>query len=148
MTAKVYQNNKTVLLVDKSRAMLQMVAFTLAGAGYQTVEALDVQEALGQLRDRKFDLIISEVDLTRRDGISFLINVRDKDKNIPFLFLTNRSDPDTKDLAKNLGANGYLVKPFDPNTLIEIADSVTLPMSNRPGVLARLRKFLTGTLST
>ena len=115
-----------ILAVDDSSSMRQMVAFTLKGAGYQVVEAADGQEALNKAKSQQFDLIITDVNMPIMDGITFIKNLRGEAnyKFTPMLMLTTESSADKKAAGKAAGATGWIVKPFNPDQLLNTVKKV------------------------
>ena len=115
-----------ILAVDDSSSMRQMVSFTLKGAGYQVVEAADGQEALNKAKSQKFDLIITDVNMPVMDGITFIRNLRGEAnyKFTPMLMLTTESAADKKAEGKAAGATGWIVKPFNPDQLLNTVKKV------------------------
>jgi len=115
-----------ILAVDDSSSMRQMVAFTLKGAGYQVVEAADGQEALNKAKTQQFDLIITDVNMPIMDGITFIKNLRGEAnyKFTPMLMLTTESSADKKAAGKAAGATGWIVKPFNPDQLLNTVKKV------------------------
>jgi len=115
-----------ILAVDDSSSMRQMVSFTLKGAGYQVVEAADGQEALNKAKAQKFDLIITDVNMPVMDGITFIRNLRGEAnyKFTPMLMLTTESAADKKAEGKAAGATGWIVKPFNPDQLLNTVKKV------------------------
>jgi two-component system, chemotaxis family, chemotaxis protein CheY len=115
-----------ILAVDDSSSMRQMVAFTLKGAGYQVVEAADGQEALNKAKAQKFDLIITDVNMPIMDGITFIKHLRGEAnyKFTPMLMLTTESSSDKKTAGKAAGATGWIVKPFNPDQLLNTVKKV------------------------
>jgi len=97
-----------------------MVAFTLKEAGHEVVEAADGVEALDLARTAAADLVISDVNMPRMDGISLVRELRGLPdyKFTPILLLTTESGDDKKQEGKAAGATGWLVKPFDPEALL------------------------------
>lgn len=110
----------TVLAVDDSASMRQMVSFTLKGAGYDVVEAKDGVEALSLAKKGKFNLVITDVNMPNMDGISLIKELRALPdyKFIPMLMLTTESGMDKKSEGKSAGATGWIVKPFNPDQLL------------------------------
>jgi len=115
-----------ILAVDDSPSMRKMVAFTLTGAGYQVVEAVDGQDALEKAGGRSFDLVLTDQNMPRMDGISLTKKLRESPqfKGTPILILTTESSDQMKQAGRAAGATGWLVKPFDPNKLIEVIRKV------------------------
>jgi len=109
-----------ILAVDDSASLRQMVAFTLKEAGHEVVEATDGVEALDLARTAAADLVISDVNMPRMDGISLVRELRGLPdyKFTPILLLTTESSDDKKQEGKAAGATGWLVKPFDPEALL------------------------------
>ena len=116
----------TILAVDDSASMRQMVAFTLKGAGFDVVEASDGVDALGKAKGQKFDLVISDVNMPNMDGISLIKELRTlpEFKFTPMLMLTTESTTDKKQQGKAAGATGWIVKPFNPEQLLATVNKV------------------------
>ena len=116
----------TILAVDDSASMRQMVSFTLQGAGYDVVEASDGQEALEIAKAQSFDLVLSDVNMPVMDGITLIKNLRTLDtyKFTPILMLTTESAGDKKQEGKAAGATGWIVKPFNPDQLVNTIKKV------------------------
>ena len=110
----------TILAVDDSASMRQMVTFTLKGAGHDVVEACDGQEALDKAKTQQFDLVISDVNMPVMDGITLIKELRalTEYKFTPLLMLTTESGDDKKSQGKTAGATGWIVKPFNPDQLL------------------------------
>ena len=115
-----------ILAVDDSSSMRQMVAFTLKGAGYDVVEAVDGQDALNKAKGDQFDLIVTDVNMPVMDGITFIRNLRGEAsyKFTPMLMLTTESSSDKKSEGKAAGATGWIVKPFNPDQLLSVVNKV------------------------
>ncbi|MDX1694634.1 MAG: response regulator [Ketobacteraceae bacterium] len=116
----------TILAVDDSASMRQMVSFTLQGAGYDVIEASDGQEALDKARNQSVDLVLSDVNMPVMDGITLIKNLRTLDtyKYTPILMLTTESAGDKKQEGKAAGATGWIVKPFNPDQLVNTIKKV------------------------
>jgi len=116
----------TILAVDDSSSMRQMVSFTLKGAGYDVVEAVDGQDALNKAKAQQFDLVVTDVNMPVMDGITFIRNLRAEAnyKFTPMLMLTTESAADKKTEGKAAGATGWIVKPFNPDQLINTIKKV------------------------
>ena len=111
---------RTILTVDDSTSMRQMVRATLESAGYGVVEAVDGQEALDFARKQSVDLVISDVNMPRMDGIRLVSELRGLSsyRLIPLLLLTTESSQEKKLEGKRAGATGWIVKPFNPTQLL------------------------------
>lgn len=110
----------TILAVDDSASMRQMVAFTLKGAGHMVLEAEDGQAALAAVRGKKVDVVVTDVNMPRMDGITLVKSLRalPEFKFTPILLLTTESADNKKAEGKAAGATGWLVKPFNPDQLL------------------------------
>ena len=116
----------SILAVDDSASMRQMVSFTLKSAGYNVIEAVDGQDAWEKAGGRSFDLVLTDQNMPRMDGISLTKTLREtaQFKATPILILTTESSDQMKQAGRAAGATGWLVKPFDPNKLIEVIQKV------------------------
>jgi two-component system, chemotaxis family, chemotaxis protein CheY len=110
----------TILAVDDSASMRQMVKFTLTHAGYAVIEAADGIEALEYARNHAVNLVLTDVNMPRMDGITLVRELRQLEpyKFVPMLVLTTEAGNDKKMLGKQAGATGWLVKPFNPEKLL------------------------------
>lgn len=117
---------KTVLAVDDSKTMREMVTFTLKGAGYQVVEAEDGKAALGVLEKTKVDAVITDLNMPNMNGFELIRNLRAMAayKFTPILMLTTEGDATKKEEGKSAGATGWIVKPFNPEKLVEVVKKV------------------------
>lgn len=116
----------SILAVDDSPSMRKMVSFTLTGAGYQVIEAVDGQDAFEKAQAHKIDLVLADQNMPRLDGLGLTRMLRQDErfKTIPILILTTESSDQMKQAGKTAGATGWLVKPFDPTRLIEVIKKV------------------------
>ena len=110
----------SILAVDDSASMRQMVSFTLKGAGFDVREATDGVEALEIAKTESFDLVLTDVNMPNMSGIELVKNLRQLDnyKFTPMLMLTTESAGDMKMQGKQAGATGWIVKPFNPDQLL------------------------------
>jgi len=115
-----------ILAVDDSPSMRKMVSFTLIGAGHQVVEAVDGIDAFEKAQTQKFDLVLTDQNMPRLDGLGLTRKLREHPqfKQIPILMLTTESSDLMKQAGRAAGATGWLVKPFDPVRLIEVIKKV------------------------
>ena len=118
--------SKTILVIDDSTSFRTVVKLALQKAGYLVQEAGDGQEAVDKLPTAKPNLIVCDVNMPRMDGISLTKKLREhpKFKGTPILILTTESSDQMKQAGRNAGATGWLVKPFDPQKLIEVVKKV------------------------
>jgi two-component system, chemotaxis family, chemotaxis protein CheY len=112
---------KTVLTVDDSRTMRDMLRLALIDAGFEVVQAEDGVHGLEVLEDSVPDVIITDINMPRLDGFGFIEGVRRdiRHRGVPILVLTTESDPQKKDRAREAGATGWIVKPFNPTKLVD-----------------------------
>lgn len=117
---------KKVLIVDDSISMRQMVSFTLKQGGFDVVEAEHGQDALNKLQGTTVDLIITDLNMPVMDGITLIQNVRKQPalKTKPVLMLTTEGLASKKEQGKAAGATGWIVKPFDPEKLLQTITKV------------------------
>ena len=112
----------SILAVDDSASMRQMVSFTLKSAGHNVTEAEDGLVALNIAKTSSFDLVITDVNMPNMDGIALISELRKLPnfKFTPLLMLTTESSMDKKMAGKNAGATGWIVKPFNPDQLLAV----------------------------
>lgn len=117
---------RSILAVDDSPSMRKMVSFTLSSAGFKVVEAVDGVDALEKAHAENIDLVLADQNMPRLDGIGLTRKLREdpKFKGTPILILTTESSDLMKQAGRAAGATGWLVKPFDPNRLIEVIQKV------------------------
>ena len=117
---------RSILTVDDSASMRQMLAFTLKHAGYQVVEAVDGQDALDKVKDQPVDLVLTDQNMPRMDGLELVRRLRGmaQHRSVPILILTTESGDEMKQAGRAAGATGWLVKPFDPPRLLEVIGKV------------------------
>ena len=117
---------KAVLAVDDSPSIRQMVAFTLKNAGYDVVEAGDGMDGLTKAKSQGFNLVLTDQNMPRMDGLTMIKSLRElpQYKTTPILMLTTESSDAMKQQGRAVGATGWLVKPFDPQKLVEVVKKV------------------------
>jgi two-component system chemotaxis response regulator CheY len=117
---------KSILAVDDSASIRQMVAFTLKGAGYEVVEAVDGQDGLNKSKAKTFNLVLTDQNMPNMDGLTLIKSLRAAPsyKTVPILMLTTESGDAMKAQGKAAGATGWLVKPFDPQKLLDVVKKV------------------------
>ena len=120
---------KTILIVDDSLSMRQLVKMTLTGAGHQVIEAVDGKDALTKLNGQKINLIISDVNMPNMDGITFLKNVKQLPayKFTPVIMLTTEAGEAKKEEGRAAGAKAWVVKPFQPAQMLTAVSKLILP---------------------
>ena len=117
---------KTILAVDDSASIRQMVAYTLKSAGYDVVEAMDGEDALAKAKAKPMNLVLTDQNMPRMDGLTLVRSLRRLPgyRTAPILLLTTESDDAIKSQGRAAGATGWLVKPFDPKRLLEVVQKV------------------------
>jgi len=117
---------KTILAIDDSRTMRDMLKMTLGGAGFTVVEAVDGEDGLARLGQQPVDLIITDINMPKLDGYGVIRAVRSDAAydDTPILVLSTEGEQTSKDIAKEAGATGWIVKPFDPAGLVKIVNTV------------------------
>jgi two-component system chemotaxis response regulator CheY len=120
---------KTILIVDDSASIRQVVGIALQGAGYEVIEACDGRDALGKLDGRKIHLIISDVNMPNLDGIGFLKAAKEKPayKFTPVIMLTTEGSDAKKQEGQAAGAKAWVVKPFQPAQMLTAVSKLILP---------------------
>jgi two-component system chemotaxis response regulator CheY len=117
---------KTVMTVDDSASVRQMVSFTLQQAGYEVLEAVDGRDALAKIGSATVNMVITDLNMPNMDGISLIRNLRKNPacKFIPIILLTTESQAEKKQEGKSAGATGWIVKPFNPEQLLAVVRKV------------------------
>lgn len=118
--------SKTILIVDDSRSIREMVKFVLEEHGYRVVEAENGQAALDKARVESFSLVLVDINMPIMDGFSLIKHLRTMPayQSTPLLVLTTNSNEETKNKGRQAGATGWLVKPFDPDRLLTVIGKV------------------------
>jgi len=111
---------KTVLIVDDSESIREVVNFTLQNEGYNVLIGVDGEDAMQFLDGRTIDIVITDLHMPNLDGLGLIRKIREIDvyKHIPILFLTTESQTTKKMEAKQAGATGWIIKPFVPAKLL------------------------------
>jgi two-component system chemotaxis response regulator CheY len=122
---------KTIMVVDDSISIRQVVGIALKQAGYEVIEACDGNDALvrlAALSGQKINLIISDVNMPNMDGITFVreLKTRPAYKFTPVLMLTTESQEEKKEQGKAAGARAWMVKPFKPEALLAAVQKLTM----------------------
>ncbi len=118
--------SKMALVVDDSTSMRQMVAFTLQSAGFQIIEGADGKDAFGKVSGKAVNLVVTDLNMPVMDGITLIRELRKLPnfKFTPILMLTTESQDSKKQEGKSAGATGWLVKPFNPDQLLQVVGKV------------------------
>ncbi len=117
---------KTIMTVDDSVSVRQMVSFTLKQAGYKVVEAEDGKDAVNKLKATSVNMMVTDLNMPNMDGIELIRQVRAQKefKFIPIIMLTTESQAEKKQEGKSVGATGWIVKPFKPDQLLAVIKKV------------------------
>ena len=117
---------KTIMTVDDSASLRQMVSFTLRDGGYDVVEAVDGVDALSKLKGRGIHLFVTDVNMPNMDGLELTRQLRamPQYKFVPIVLLTTESLEEKKQQGKAAGATGWIVKPFNPSQLLAVVKKV------------------------
>ena len=120
---------KTILIVDDSASLRQVVNIALASAGYEVIEACDGVDSLTKLDGRKIHLIISDVNMPNMDGITLVKEIKQKPdyKFTPIIMLTTESQDDMKAQGQAAGARAWVVKPFQPAQMLAAVSKLIAP---------------------
>jgi two-component system, chemotaxis family, chemotaxis protein CheY len=118
--------SKRILTIDDSKTMRDMLMLTLAEAGFDVLQAVDGQDGLDVLVNERVDVVITDINMPRMDGYEVIRQLRSNPshKTTPILVLTTESETDKRNLAREAGATGWMVKPFDPDRLVETVRKV------------------------
>jgi two-component system chemotaxis response regulator CheY len=120
---------KTIMVVDDSASIRQVVGIALKGAGYDVIEGVDGQDALAKLTGQKVHLIISDVNMPNMDGIAFVKAVKQLPtyKFTPVIMLTTESQESKKLEGQAAGAKAWVVKPFKPDQMLGAVSKLVMP---------------------
>jgi len=120
---------KTIMIVDDSASLRQVVGIALRSAGYDVLEGSDGRDALARLTGQKVHLIISDVNMPNLDGIGFVKAVKEMPayRFTPIVMLTTESQEDKKREGQAAGAKAWVVKPFQPPQLLNVVQRLVLP---------------------
>ena len=118
---------KTILIIDDSASIRQMVAMTLSSAGLDVIEAVDGSDGYNKAITTTVHAVITDLNMPIMNGIEFIRKYRQHpaSKAIPIILLTTESDEELKRQAKEAGATGWIVKPFKQDQLLAVIKKVT-----------------------
>ena len=110
-----------ILCIDDSATIRMLLKKNLEPEGYEVIEAADGRQGLDVAKTEKIDLFIVDVNMPVMDGFEFVGKLKETNQaSVPVVFLTTESSLEKKSLGKSLGVNGWIVKPFDPPSLIKV----------------------------
>ncbi|MCK4710997.1 MAG: response regulator [Gammaproteobacteria bacterium] len=120
---------KTILIVDDSASLRQIVAIALKGAGYEVLEASDGKDGLSKLNGVKINLIISDVNMPGMDGLTMVTEIKKMPnyKFTPIIMLTTEAGDDLKARGKEAGVKAWVVKPFKPDQMLNAVSKLIMP---------------------
>ena len=118
--------NSTIMTVDDSASIRQMVSLTLRQAGHSVIEACDGRDALAKLKNESVRMVITDLNMPNMDGIELIRSLRTLPscKYIPIIMLTTESQPEKKEAGRAAGATGWIVKPFNQQQLLGVLAKV------------------------
>lgn len=121
--------SKRILLVDDSASVRQVAGIALRRAGYETIEATNGREGVAKLDQGKLNLIISDVNMPEMNGIEFLkaVKAHAACKFTPVIMLTTEAGDDMKQQGRAAGAKAWIIKPFQPQILLDAVSKLCLP---------------------
>lgn len=125
------QNNalaaKRILTIDDSKTMRDMLMLILSNSGFDVLQAVDGQDGINVLERESVDVVITDINMPKMDGYAVLEHLRRQSQYdaTPILVLTTESDDEKKERARGLGATGFIVKPFNPTSLIDVIHKVS-----------------------
>ena len=119
---------KTIMIVDDSASLRQVVGIALKGAGYDVIEACDGKDALSKLNGSKLHLIISDVNMPNMDGITFVKAAKQLPayKFTPVIMLTTEAGEDKKAAGRAAGAKAWIIKPFQPSVMLDAVSKLVM----------------------
>ncbi len=122
---------KTIMIIDDSASIRQVVSLTLKGAGYSVIEALDGVDALKKLKENEINMMICDVNMPNMDGLTFVKTVKSDPaynayKFIPIIMLTTVAEEEKKLEGQKAGAKAWLVKPFLPERLLSAVEKLMI----------------------
>jgi two-component system chemotaxis response regulator CheY len=117
---------KRIMTIDDSKTMRDMLMLTLVEAGYDVLQAVDGQDGLDKLATERVDVVITDINMPKMDGYEVVRRLRDTAayRSTPILVLTTEAETEKRDIARKAGATGWMVKPFDPDRLVEAVRKV------------------------
>jgi len=120
---------KTILVVDDSASLRQVVAIALKGAGYDVIEGCDGVDGLSKLDGKKIHLIVSDVNMPNMDGLTMVQKIKEIPayKFTPIVMLTTEAGADKKEIGKAAGVKAWMVKPFKPDQMIDAVSKLIMP---------------------
>ncbi len=118
--------SKKILIVDDSESIRELVGMTLESSGYHVTKSVDGEDALEKLSGHSFDLIITDLNMPKLDGIGLVKAIRAMKElaGLPILLLTTESQNEKKEEARSAGATGWIVKPFAQDKLMAVVQKI------------------------
>lgn len=120
---------KTIMVIDDSASLRQVVGIALKSAGYEVIEACDGMDALSKLTGKKINLVVCDVNMPNMDGITFVKEIKQLPnyKFTPVIMLTTESQEGKKKEGQAAGAKAWVVKPFQPAQMLAAVSKLILP---------------------
>jgi two-component system chemotaxis response regulator CheY len=118
--------SKRILTIDDSKTIRDMLKFTLVDAGFEVLQAVDGQDGVDVFAKEPVDLVITDINMPKMDGYGVIRHIRGTsgDKSTPILVLTTESEVEKRNIAREAGATGWMVKPFDPEQMVATINKV------------------------
>ncbi|MFQ1700163.1 response regulator [Loktanella agnita] len=116
-----------ILAIDDSRTIRNLLTMALEKAGFEVSTAVDGVDGVNKFQQEHADLVITDVNMPNKDGFGVIEDIRGGDRNrgVPVLVLTTESGAALKERARNAGATGWIVKPFDDEALVSVIRRLT-----------------------
>ncbi|HEY6834548.1 MAG TPA: response regulator [Pseudolabrys sp.] len=117
---------KRILTIDDSKTIRDMLKMTLLDAGFEVLQAVDGQDGVEVFAKEPVDLVITDINMPKMDGYEVIRHIRGRSeyKSTPILVLTTESEPEKRNIAREAGATGWMVKPFDPEQMVATINKV------------------------
>ncbi|GGL69730.1 response regulator [Wenxinia marina] len=117
----------SVLAIDDSRTIREMVSRTLGDAGFDVTTATDGKAGVAAFEGRRFDAVVTDINMPNLDGFGVIEAIRGgrTNRRVPILVLTTESGPALKERARKAGATGWIVKPFEDRAFVDVVRRVT-----------------------
>ena len=117
---------KRILTIDDSKTMRDMLMLTLSSNGFEVLQAVDGLDGLDVLSRETVDVVITDINMSKLDGYGVIQHMRERPEydDLPILVLTTESDQEKKERARKLGATGFIIKPFNPTSLVDVLRKV------------------------
>jgi two-component system, chemotaxis family, chemotaxis protein CheY len=121
---------KRILVVDDSQTLRHQVRQALSPRGYELIEAVDGVEGLTKIRENPdLSVVLCDINMPNMTGLEMLAVVRAEGLSTPIIMLTSEGQPSVIRRAREMGAKGWIVKPFNVDLLVSAINKLTTPTS-------------------